>query len=505
VKLVAEAGVGTVASGVAKAEADVILISGHDGGTAASPLSSTKHAGLPWEMGLSEAQQTLMLNNLRSRVTLRTDGGMKNGRDIITAAILGAEEYNFGTMAMIAMGCVYVRRCHLNNCPVGVATTDPKWRAKFKGTPEMVVNYFYAVADEARTIMANLGVKTLDELIGHPEFLRQREVPGHPKANSVNLSPVLKDVAPTVAESLGCDIKDVARICQQDRNDGIQKPALDIKIIEDVKSHLGGDDFAALMDRQPVSLEYDVVNTDRNLGTRLSGRIAEIHGNTGLPDNTINLTFKGSAGQSLGTFLCGGVSINTIGEANDYVGKGMAGGRIVVQPEDNVQFEPAENSLAGNTCMYGATGGELFINGRAGERFCVRNSGGTAVCEGVGDHGCEYMTNGLVLILGLTGKNFGAGMSGGTAFVYDKDGRFQSRINTEMVAPLPIKREQDIAEVKRLVEKHVELTGSGRATRILENWEKSVYRFIRVIPKERAELEAAEEEHEAATTPKAST
>ena len=501
VKLVAEAGVGTVAAGVAKAEADIILISGHDGGTAASPLSSTKHAGLPWEMGLSEAQQTLMLNNLRSRVTLRTDGGMKTGRDIITAAILGAEEYNFGTMAMIAMGCVYVRRCHLNNCPVGVATTAPKWRAKFKGTPEMVVNYFYAVADEARTLMANLGVRKLDDLIGHPEFLRQREVPEHPKANSINLSPVLKDVAPVVAKSLNDTPDKVARICQVERNDGIQKPALDIKILEDLKSEINSDDFANLMDRPPVNLDYDVVNTDRNLGTRLSGRIAEVHGNTGLPDNTINLTFRGSAGQSLGTFLCGGISIRSIGEANDYVGKGMAGGRIILQPEDDIQFEPGDNALAGNTCMYGATGGELFINGRAGERFCVRNSGSTAVCEGVGDHGCEYMTNGTVLILGLTGKNFGAGMSGGTAFVYDKDGRFQSRINPEMVAPLPIKREQDIAEVKKLVEKHLELTGSGRAKRILENWEKSVYRFIRVIPKELAELEAAEEEFEAATNP----
>ena len=501
VKLVAEAGVGTVAAGVAKAEADVILISGHDGGTAASPLSSTKHAGLPWEMGLSEAQQTLMLNNLRSRVTLRTDGGMKTGRDIITAAILGAEEYNFGTMAMIAMGCVYVRRCHLNNCPVGVATTDPKWRAKFKGTPEMVVNYFYAVADEARTLMANLGVSKLDDLIGHPEFLRQREIPEHPKANSINLSPVLKDVAPVVAKSQNCEPDKVARICQVERNDGIQKPALDIKILEDLKSQINSDDFASLMDRPPVNLEYDVINTDRNLGTRLSGRVAEVHGNTGLPDNTINLTFRGSAGQSLGTFLCGGISIKAIGEANDYVGKGMAGGRIVVQPEDDIQFEPGDNALVGNTCMYGATGGELFVNGQAGERFCVRNSGSTAVCEGVGDHGCEYMTNGTVVILGLTGKNFGAGMSGGTAFVYDKDGRFQSRINPEMVAPLPIKREQDIAEVKKLVEKHLELTGSGRAKRILENWEKSIYRFIRVIPKELAELEAAEEEFEAATNP----
>lgn len=502
VKLVAEAGVGTVAAGVAKAEADVILISGHDGGTAASPLSSTKHAGLPWEMGLSEAQQTLVLNNLRSRVTLRTDGGLKNGKDIVTAAILGAEEYNFGTISMIAMGCVYVRRCHLNNCPVGIATTDPKWRAKFKGTPEMVINFFNACADEARHLMANLGVRKLDDLIGRPEFLKQREVPDHPKANTVDLSPVLKDVAPTVAENLEISVDEVARICQMERNDGIQKPALDLQIIKDVHNAIGSKDLGTLMDLPPIKLSYEVVNTDRNIGTRLSGRIAEIYANDGLPNETITLNLTGSAGQSLGTFLAGGISINAVGEANDYVGKGMAGGRIVVQPPEDAKFEPAENSLAGNTCMYGATGGELFINGRAGERFCVRNSGGTAVCEGVGDHGCEYMTNGLVLILGLTGKNFGAGMSGGTAFVYDKDGRFQSRINTEMVAPLPIKRKQDIAKVRELIEKHIELTDSGRAKRILAEWDKNVKKFIRVIPKERADLEAAEKEHEAASTPK---
>lgn len=492
VKLVAEAGVGTVAAGVAKASADTILISGHDGGTAASPLSSTKHCGLPWEMGLSEAQQTLMLNGLRSRVTLRTDGGLRNGRDIITAAILGAEEYNFGTIAMMAMGCVYVRRCHLNNCPVGVATTDPKWRAKFKGTPEMVINFFNACAEEARGLMAELGVRQLDDLIGRPEFLKQRVIPDHPKANTLDLSPVLKDLAPT---------SDTPRICTEQRNDGIHKPALDLQILNDVKNALGSEDFATLMDNAPVNLEYNVVNTDRNIGTRLAGRIAEVHGDRGLPDGTIKLTVRGSSGQSLGTFLCGGISINAIGEGNDYVGKGMAGGQIVVQPPEGIQFAPADNSIVGNTCMYGATGGSLFVNGRAGERFCVRNSGGTAVCEGVGDHGCEYMTNGLVLILGLTGKNFGAGMSGGSAFVYDQDGRFQSRINTEMVAPLPIKRPEDIARVKAQIEKHVELTNSSRAKKLLENWEVNVKKFIRVIPKNRAELEAAEEEHEAAAAP----
>ncbi|MFC5050000.1 glutamate synthase large subunit [Rubritalea spongiae] len=503
VKLVASSGVGTVASGVAKASADVILISGHDGGTGASPLSSTKHCGLPWELGLAEAQQTLLVNNLRNKVTLRTDGGLRNGKDIVTAAILGAEEYNFGTIAMIAMGCVYVRKCHLNNCPVGVATTDPKWRAKFKGTPEQVINFFNAVSQEAREIMAELGVKKLDDLIGHPEFLRQREVPEHPKANLVDLSTVLKDVTPEMERLTGVPAAEITRICTQDRNDGIDKPALDIQILEDLYKELGSEDLSLLMDRAPMNFSYDVVNTDRNIGTRLSGRIAEVFENRGLPAGTVNLTLKGSAGQSFGTFLAGGVTLDLIGEGNDYVGKGMAAGSIKVRPVPDHKFKAYENSIVGNTCLYGATGGELFVNGRAGERFCVRNSGATAVVEGVGDHGCEYMTNGLVAILGLTGQNFGAGMSGGTAYVYDEDGRFQSRINTEMVAPLPIKRNRDIAELKGLIEKHYEQTSSSRAKAFLDDWDNAVKKFIRVIPKTRASLERAEEQHEAASTPKA--
>ncbi|PQJ29126.1 glutamate synthase large subunit [Rubritalea profundi] len=503
VKLVSSAGVGTVASGVAKASADVILISGHDGGTAASPLSSTKHCGLPWELGLAEAQQTLLANNLRTKVTLRTDGGMKNGKDIVTAAILGAEEYNFGTIAMIAMGCVYVRKCHLNNCPVGVATTDPKWRAKFKGTPEQVINFFNAVSQEAREVMASLGIKKLDDLIGHPEYLRQREVPEHPKANLIDLSTVLKDMTPEISKMTGTPVSEIARICKQDRNDGIDKPALDLQILKDLYAKIGSEDLSVLMDRAPVNLSYNVVNTDRNIGTRLSGRVAEVFENRGLPAGSINLTINGSAGQSFGTFLAGGVTLDLIGEGNDYVGKGMAAGSIKVRPVDGHQFEAHENSIVGNTCLYGATGGELFVNGRAGERFAVRNSGATTVVEGVGDHGCEYMTNGLVAILGLTGQNFGAGMSGGTAYVYDEDGRFQSRINTEMVKPLPIKRAEDIAELKLLIEKHAELTGSARAKKFLANWEKTVKKFIRVIPKARASLEKAEEQHEAASTPNA--
>ena len=499
VKLVSENGVGTVAAGVAKASADNILISGHDGGTAASPLSSTKHCGLPWELGLAEAQQTLLLNGLRNKITLRTDGGLRNGRDIVTAAILGAEQFNFGTIAMIAMGCVYVRKCHLNNCPVGVATTDPKWRAKFKGTPEQVVNFFNGVSQEAREVMASLGIRKLDDLIGRPEFLRQREIPNHPKANTVDLSPVLKDVVPALCESTGQKPEEISRICTQERNDGLDKIALDIQIIEDIKEKLKIEDFSALVDRSPVELEYDVVNTDRNLGTRLSGRVAEHFGNKGLPCGQIKLTFLGSGGQSFGTFLTGGVHLRLIGEGNDYVGKGMAGGRIIVHPEAGVQFDPAKNSIVGNTNLYGATGGELFVNGRAGERFAVRNSGAKAVVEGVGDHGCEYMTNGLIAILGLTGKNFGAGMSGGTAYIYDEDGRFQSRINPEMVVALPVQREQDITEAKQLLEEHVQHTDSARAKHLLENWEKSIKKLIRVIPKTLAALEEAEESHEAAT------
>ena len=519
VKLVAESGVGTIAAGVAKACADVILVSGHDGGTGASPLSSIKYAGLPWELGVSETQQILVLNNLRDKVTLRTDGGMRNGRDIVIAALLGAEEYNFGTIAVIAMGCVYVRKCHLNTCPVGIATTNPKFRSKFKGTPEMVINFFDAVAQEAREIMAELGVRKMDDLVGRPGFLRQREIPNHTKANTIDLSSVLKDVAPQVAQRSGQKIDEVARIRGVERNDGIHKPALDLQILEDLankveKEHGPCEEFEkeqprltaalkCLMDAPPVSLAYDVVNTDRNIGTRLAGRIAEIYGNSGLPADTIDLTFRGSAGQSFGCFLCGGVRMDLIGEGNDYVCKGMADGEVIVRAPETMSpdFEPANNSIVGNTVLYGATGGTLFVNGRAGERFCVRNSGATAVVEGVGDHGCEYMTNGLTVILGLTGKNFGAGMSGGTAYVYDLDGRFQSRINPEMVVALSVKRARDIAEAKVLIQAHQERTGSIRAQFLLDDWRTAVKKLIRVIPKERAELERQEAQHEAASEP----
>jgi len=521
VKLVAESGVGTVAAGCAKASADNILISGHEGGTGASPLSSTKHAGSPWELGLAEAQQTLVLNNLRDRITLRTDGGIRNGRDVVIAAILGAEQFNFGTTAMIAMGCVYVRKCHLNTCPVGIATTDPKFRAKFKGTPEMVINYFTGVAEEARRHMAKLGVRKLDDLIGRPEFLRQREAPGHPKANTLDFAPILRDVVADVALASGRKPEEIARIRTRERNDGIAKTSLDQQILRDIVKAICNrqaqptpeygdgsvtqemhDALRLLPDRAPVALGYDVVNTDRNLGTRLSGRIAEVHGDHGLPAESIHLTFTGTTGQSLGCFLTSGIKIEIIGEANDYVGKGMAGGEIVIRVSESTKFDPATNAICGNTCLYGATGGALFANGRAGERFAVRNSGSHAVVEGIGDHGCEYMTNGTVAILGKTGKNFGAGMSGGTAYVYDIDGKFFSRVNTEMVVALPVRRPQDIQEIKSLIEAHAAKTSSARAKELLANWDDSVRKLVRVIAKERAELEQAEEQHEAASTPK---
>jgi len=520
VKLVAESGVGTVAAGVAKASADNILISGHDGGTGASPLSSTKHAGSPWELGLAEAQQTLLINNLRNRITLRTDGGIRNGRDVVIAAILGAEQFNFGTTAMIAMGCVYVRKCHLNTCPVGIATTDPKFRAKFKGTPEMVINYFNGVAEEAREYMAKIGVRTMDELIGRPEFLVQREIPGHPKANTLDLSAVLKDVVPDLASQTGQKAESISRIRTQERNDGLSKTALDLQIIADLVKGLTGNPLgevpeyganaipaaiheaiALLPDRPTSKLEYDVVNTDRNIGTRLSGRIAEVHGDRGLPEGSVHIICHGSAGQSFGCFLVSGVKLELFGEANDYVGKGMTAGEIVIRVSEGAKFDPATNSICGNTCLYGATGGKFFANGRAGERFAVRNSGATTVVEGVGDHGCEYMTNGTVAILGRTGKNFGAGMSGGTAYVYDVDGKFFSRVNSEMVVALPVTRTQDIAEVKALIEQHVVATGSPQGKKLLGAWEETSRKLVRVIAKERAALEAAEEEHEAASTP----
>ncbi|MGI9239278.1 MAG: glutamate synthase large subunit, partial [Verrucomicrobiales bacterium] len=478
VKLVAETGVGTIAAGVAKANADIILVSGHEGGTGASPLSSIKHAGLPWEIGLAETQQVLMLNDFRKRITLRTDGGLRTGRDIVHAAILGAEEFNFGTIALIAMGCVYVRKCHLNTCPVGIATQDPKYRAKFKGTKEDVINFFNAVSEEVRQIMATLGVRKLDDLIGRTEFLRQREVPDHPKANMLDLSPILKDVAKEAGH-------DIARICKMNRNDGNHAHPLDDKILQ--QAH------GAIKEKTPITLEYKVKNTNRNVGTKLSGSIAYMHGDHGLPEGTVNVKLRGSAGQSFGTFLCGGVKLDLTGEANDYVGKGMSGGQIIIRPPAKASFAAADNSIVGNTVMYGATGGELFAAGLAGERFCVRNSGGTGVVEGCGDHGCEYMTNGRAVILGATGKNFGAGMSGGVAYVYDIAGNFNQLYNAEMIKVEAVTDEGELKELAELIYRHLELTESARAKEIMDDWGASQKKFLKVSPKDQPKPPAYEE------------
>jgi glutamate synthase domain-containing protein 2/glutamate synthase domain-containing protein 1/glutamate synthase domain-containing protein 3 len=465
VKLVAEAGVGTIAAGVAKAFADIVLISGHDGGTGASPLSSVKNAGGPWELGLAEAHQVLLLNGLRNRVTLRTDGGMKTGLDILIAAMLGAEEFNFGTAALIATGCVYVRKCHLNTCPVGVTSQDEKFRAKYKGTPENVVLFFNAVAEEVRRYLAQVGARSLNDIVGRADFLVQRQIPDHPKANLLDLSrllamPKLDDVTP--------------RFHTWERNDKLEDRPLDEVILQDAKS--------CLQTKRALSLKYKVKNTNRSVGTMLSGEIAYRFGDDGLPDGTLELNLSGSAGQSLGAFLVKGVRIRLTGESNDYVGKGMSGGEIILVPPPNSKFDPAVNSICGNTVLYGATGGSLFARGCVGERFAVRNSGATAVVEGVGDHGCEYMTNGCIVVLGMTGKNFAAGMSGGMAFVLDREGDFEQRCNRAMVNLSRLEAADEIKTLRGIINRHLEATESERAKEVLDNWTKYEPLFWKVAP-----------------------
>ncbi len=467
VKLVAEAGVGTVAAGVAKAHADIILISGHEGGTGASPLSSIKHAGSPWEIGLAEAHQVLMLNGLRNRVTLRTDGGLKSGTDIVIATMLGAEEYNFGTIALIAAGCVYVRQCHLNTCPVGVATQDERLRGKFKGKPEYIINFFNAVAHEVRTIMAKIGVSTINDLVGRVDLLRQRHIPGHPKANTISMDRILSHV------SLGEEGQ--ARHCTRERNDPPIDRELDDTIIQDAQD--------AITDQLPVTLSYKVKNTNRNIGTKISGEIGFQYGREGIAEGTINIHLTGSAGQSFGCFLAPGIRLELTGEANDYVGKGMSGGEIIVKPHARRKFIAQDNSIIGNTVLYGATGGFLFAQGRAGERFCVRNSGATAVVEGAGDHACEYMTNGCAVILGPTGRNFGAGMTGGVAFVLDVMGSFEKLFNPQLIEISRLSDSADISRLKELIYKHLDRTESEQARDILADWTKFEPLFWKVSPK----------------------
>src|SRR5436190_12250417 len=464
VKLVSELGVGTIAAGVAKAHADVVLISGYDGGTGASPLTSIKHAGIPWELGLAETHQVLVLNDLRSRIRVEVDGQLKTGRDVVIGALLGAEEFGFATAPLIALGCIMMRACHLNTCPVGIATQDPKLRARFPGDPQQVVNFMRFIAQEVREYMAEIGFRSFDEMVGRSERIEMRRAVDHWKARNLDFSRIL--FKPTVPKHYG-------RTCSIAQDHGLEKTLDATTLLSLAKP--------ALDDRKPVRATLPIRNTNRVVGTMTGSEVTRRYGPAGLPDDTIRFHFKGSAGQSFGAFVPKGMTLILEGDANDYIGKGLSGGRIVVFPPEKAGFVPEENIITGNGAFYGATGGEAFIRGVAGERFCVRNSGIDAVVEGVGDHGCEYMTGGRVVVLGPTGRNFGAGMSGGVAYVLDGDGNFPSRCNHQMVA-LDKVEDAELALVKRMVERHAELTGSALASRLLGKWEDTAARFVRIMP-----------------------
>jgi glutamate synthase (NADPH/NADH) large chain len=482
VKLVSEVGVGTVAAGVSKAKSDHVTISGHDGGTGASPWSSIKHAGTPWELGLAETQQTLVLNRLRGRIAVQVDGQIKTGRDVVIGAILGADEFGFATAPLVVSGCIMMRKCHLNTCPVGVATQDPVLRKKFSGKPEYVVNYFFLVAEEARELMAKLGVRKFNDLIGRADLLDKKKGIEHWKARGLDFSRIFH--TPDMPA-------EVARYRSESQNHGLEK-ALDNRLIQLSQ--------AALERGEKVSIDMPIRNGNRTVGTMLSNEIARRYGHEGLPDGTIHARFAGSAGQSFGAFLAKGVTLEVIGDTNDYCGKGLSGGRIIVSPSPKFRGEPTENIITGNVVLYGAIAGEAYFRGVAGERFAVRNSGAIAVVEGVGDHGCEYMTGGTVAVLGLTGRNFAAGMSGGIAYVLDLDGEFAKRCNVAMVDLEPLlseseqhgkvarhlwhRGETDEAVLKDLLDRHAKLTGSRRAREILEKWADHRARFVKVFPKE---------------------
>jgi glutamate synthase (NADPH/NADH) large chain len=496
VKLVSEVGIGTVAAGVTKAKADHVVVAGHDGGTGASPLSSVKHAGTPWELGLAETQQTLVLNGLRSRIRVQADGQMRTGRDVVIAAMLGADEIGFATAPLVVEGCIMMRKCHLNTCPVGVATQDPVLRAKFQGKPEYVVNYFFFVAEEARQLMAQLGIRSYDELIGRVDLLDKSKAVSHWKAQGLDFSNIFYQ--PKLAD--GQAVRHV-----EDQDHGLDK-ALDHKLIAQAK--------AALEKGERVSFISPVKNVNRTVGTMLSGEVAKRYGHAGLPDDTIHIQLQGTAGQSAAAFLAHGITLDLVGEGNDYVGKGLSGGRIIVRPNTEFRGWAVNNIIIGNTVLYGAISGEAFFNGVAGERFAVRNSGATTVVEGLGDHGCEYMTGGTVVVLGNTGRNFAAGMSGGIAYVYDPDGDFAQKCNPTMVSlegVLPAaeqkldqstwhsqhrdgEAEADEIILKRLIERHFKHTGSTRARFLLDNWAEGRSKFVKVFPNEykRALIELAE-------------
>jgi glutamate synthase (NADPH/NADH) large chain len=474
VKLVAEVGVGTVAAGVSKGHADVVLISGHDGGTGASPLTSIKHAGAPWELGLAETQQTLLLNGLRNRIVVQVDGQIKTGRDVVIAALLGADEFGFATAPLVVMGCIMMRACHLDTCPVGVATQNPELRKKFTGKPEFVVNFFEFIAEEVREILADLGFRTLEEAIGQVEFLDTESAISHWKADGLDLSPIL--YAPPLP-----DDTDRRQTTFQDH--GLEK-VLDRELIKQSADSLDGNGTTVI--NTPVG------NTDRSVGTLLGYELTKRHGGEGLPAETISVNMKGSAGNSLGAFMPSGISIRLEGDANDYVGKGLSGGKIYIRPHEDSVFNASEQVIAGNVLLYGATSGEAFFSGRVGERFCVRNSGAIAVAEGIGDHGCEYMTGGRVVVLGRTGRNFAAGMSGGIAFVYDPENEFHPNVNPEMVILEPIDSD-DADWLRELITRYENETSSELAESLLTDWVNSVKHFVKVVPVDyKRVLEAAE-------------
>jgi glutamate synthase (ferredoxin) len=479
VKLVSEVGVGTIASGVAKAKADVILISGYDGGTGASPLTSLKHAGLPWELGLAEAQQTLVLNNLRSRVVLECDGQLKTGRDVAIACLLGAEEFGFATAPLVASGCIMMRKCHLNTCPVGIATQDPELRKNFKGTPEHVINFMYFIAEELRSIMADLGFRTVAEMVGQSQKIDINKAVDQYKAEGIDLSQILYQT----------DNYNNVPVYNTEKQHHELENALDYKIVLDA--------HPAIYRKERMELSYKVSNTDRTVGAILSNEISKIYGANGLPENTLLINFTGSAGQSFGAFATKGITLKLTGNSNDYLGKSLSGAKIIVKKPEKANFKAEENIIIGNVCFYGAISGKAFINGMAGERFCVRNSGITAVVEGVGDHGCEYMTGGKVIILGKTGRNFAAGMSGGIAYIFDPDAQFRNgRCNMEMVnfEEITKKEKQELFE---LVQEHYHQTESEKAIEILNNWEENIEHFVKVMPVEyKKALEKAEAENQ---------
>ncbi|MGH9017746.1 MAG: glutamate synthase large subunit, partial [Acidimicrobiales bacterium] len=468
VKLVAEVGVGTVAAGVAKAKSDVVLISGHDGGTGAAPLTSLKHAGIPWELGLAETQQTLVANGLRDRIVVQVDGQLKTGRDVVIGALLGAEEFGFATAPLVVSGCIMMRVCHLNMCPVGIATQDPELRRRFAGRPEFVENFFEFIAEEVREYLAALGLRSIEEAVGRVDLLDAVAAVDHFKAKGLDLGPVL--AAPEIGPPTD-------RHCSCLQDHGLDK-ALDHRFLPECRPVI---EAGGTADGRPLEIELPIANVHRTVGTLLGYEITSRHGGAGLPDGSIVLTFRGSAGQSFGAFVPRGVTLRLIGDANDYLAKGLSGGRVVLRPAEDAPFAAEEQIIAGNVILYGATSGDVFIRGQVGERFGVRNSGAVAVVEGVGDHGCEYMTGGRVVVLGPTGRNFGAGMSGGTAFVLDADGTLAQRVNQEMVALEELDAD-DRSWLAERVARHLEETGSAVAERLLSEWDSAVERFVKIMP-----------------------